>query len=573
MTDAPKQSTDLINLAHERYRLLHSTDGAVYAVPHGGPNIARPLRGGHRSMRVTLAELYYAHRGKAPSTSALVEALTVLEGQAHDTPTEELALRFHYADERMTVDLGHADGSVVTIDAHGWSISDRSDVIFRRTKLTGPIPVPERGGTLDELRAHVNLSDHSWPLARGYLVAACLVDQACPILALIAEQGAAKTTTARRLVQLVDPSPAPLRHAPSDALDWTVMANASRVIGLDNVSGLPVWLSDAVCRAVTGEGFVKRQLYSDGDVAVFSGRRAIILTAIDAGALRGDFADRVVTVELGPITPEQRREDADLDAAFHAAYPRLLGAFYDELAAVLARLPNVRPAELPRMADYGRILATLDQLHGTHGLDTYLETRSRLAVDLVEADPVATAVRNLAQRATTWDGTPTELLETITPDHPGKGWPADATRLSGRLRRVAPALRSVHIDIDTYRTNGQRRVRIVSDASDQAQRPSASLPTAPASLPPIPNGAGQTPNSDAGDAADAKSPTPSVREQEEEGEEERGGITASLASLPPVSDAQGATDHHSSDRWSDDLRAALADEEQWQPFDDAELDR
>jgi hypothetical protein len=48
---------------------------------------------------------------------------------------------------------------------------------------------------------------------------------------------------------------------------------------LDNLSTVPDWLSDSICRAVTGDGDVRRKLYTDGEHAVFSFRRAVAITS------------------------------------------------------------------------------------------------------------------------------------------------------------------------------------------------------------------------------------------------------------------------------------------------------
>ena len=54
---------------------------------------------------------------------------------------------------------------------------------------------------------------------------------------------------------------------------------------LDNVSDIQPWLHDAICRAVTGDGLLRRQLYTDSDVSVLAFRRVVALTSIDPGRL------------------------------------------------------------------------------------------------------------------------------------------------------------------------------------------------------------------------------------------------------------------------------------------------
>jgi hypothetical protein len=70
---------------------------------------------------------------------------------------------------------------------------------------------------------------------------------------------------------------------------WAVAASGLLVVALDNLDVVPAWLSDALCRAVTGEAVVRRALYTDSGLSVIAFRRLVILTAIDAGAMRGDL--------------------------------------------------------------------------------------------------------------------------------------------------------------------------------------------------------------------------------------------------------------------------------------------
>jgi len=53
-----------------------------------------------------------------------------------------------------------------------------------------------------------------------------------------------------------------------------------------------------------------------------------------------------------------------LDATFEAVRPAVLGALFDVLACVLAVLPGVRLESMPRMADFARVLAAVDETQG-----------------------------------------------------------------------------------------------------------------------------------------------------------------------------------------------------------------
>src|SRR5262245_42356054 len=71
--------------------------------------------------------------------------------------------------------------------------------------------------------------------------------------------GSAKTTTARVLKRLVDPSAAEVRCGPREARDLMIQGRHGWVLAFDNRSGLPGWLSDALCRLAPGGGFGNRR--------------------------------------------------------------------------------------------------------------------------------------------------------------------------------------------------------------------------------------------------------------------------------------------------------------------------
>jgi hypothetical protein len=91
---------------------------------------------------------------------------------------------------------------------------------------------------------------------------------------------------------LVDPNSAPLRSEPRDARDLIIAANNSWVLAFDNLSHLPAWLSDALCRLATGGGFSTRELYTDSEEVLFDAVRTVILNGIEELAMRGDLLDR-----------------------------------------------------------------------------------------------------------------------------------------------------------------------------------------------------------------------------------------------------------------------------------------
>ena len=258
----------------------------------------------------------------------------------------------------------------------GGRSTNTAPVRFLRTKLTGAMPLPPPDGDVARLWDFVNVAAEDRPVLLAVLVAALVqCDVPHPVLALFAEQGSAKSTTTRMLVDLIDPSPVPLRQAPRDADSWVTAASGSWVVALDNLSAIPPWLSDSLCRAATGDGNVKRALYTDADLAVLKFRRCVIVNGIDVGAVRPDLAERLATVELRRIDRHRRRPEATMRQEWQQALPGILGGLLDLAAAVHQRLETISVDESPRMADYGRTLAAVDEALATNGLRRLLVAR------------------------------------------------------------------------------------------------------------------------------------------------------------------------------------------------------
>jgi hypothetical protein len=459
--DGKHQATELVQLAVSRYRFAMSTEGQPFAVERDGRNLARMLRGSRESLRAELADTYAAKNGKAPSSSALADALLVLEGRASRVEREPVHLRVARLDDKIVLDLGDKTGRAITVEPGRWDVVERSPVLFRRTELTGALPLPEDGGSLDELRGAISVSHRSWPLVVSYLISTLFAELPHPIPLLVAEQGTGKSTTARRLTSIIDPGPALLRSPPRDLDQWAVAASGSWIVTLDNLSRIPEWLSDALCRAATGEGLVKRRLYSDDALTVLSFRRCVILTAIDPGALRGDLADRLLVIDLEPISDAGRRPEEELDATWREVHPRILGALLDLTTEVLAVLPTIELPRLPRMADFAGVVAAVDQVRHTNALGAYLALGDRIAADVIESDPVAESVLRLIEHNGHWIGTCTKLHAELTPPWRPRDWPRSPRALSGALRRLAPALRKMGVEITFVRDSNSTRTRIV----------------------------------------------------------------------------------------------------------------
>lgn len=433
----------LVELAIECYDLGVDTNDKPFAVRKGG-HVTRPLKGGKRSLRKELGGLFYRMTGKTASQNALAEAMDVLEFEATETEPVELHDRLaRPTDGELYVDLGDQSERVVRITADGWEVlTGDADVpvLFRRSALTLALPTPEPGGDLERLWAFVNAPrDHDRQVIRGWLVSAVvLVGLPCPVLALLGEQGTAKSSAMRRTFQLFDPTKAEVRMPPKDASKLLHSLHGSRTTGFDNLSSIPKWMSDILCQAVTGGSDVDRALYTDDEQRIIEFQGVVGFTGIDVGALAGDFAERCVWADLCVIPKTERRSERELNAMWDEAYPSMVGGLFDLVAMTLEKLPEVHLAEKPRMADFAEVLAAVDLATGANGLEHYARSQETVSEEIVATDKFLSAISvQITQR---WEGTGKDLYALLPRPVDDKFWP-EQRGVSGKLKKVAPDLR------------------------------------------------------------------------------------------------------------------------------------
>ena len=472
------QATAIVRLATESGAdLWHTPAGngcITFAV--NGHREHHPLAS--RATRDHLTRIFYFDSRTAPNATAMQAAIGTLSGIARFEGGEH-DLHIRVAGHRgcIYLDLADRQWTAVEISANGWRLIREPPVRFRRTRGMLPLPVPAPGGSLAEMRPFVNVSSEGdFALVGSWLLAALRPNGPYPPLALMGEQGTAKTTTERVLRRMTDPNVADVRSEPRDARDLAVAADNGWVIAFDNLSRLPEWLSDALCRLATGGGFSTRTLYENREEEIFEAMRPVIINGITQVASRPDLIDRAIVVTLPVIEDRERRGEDDFWRAFDAARPRMLGALLDAVSCGLRRLPHVQLARKPRMADFAKWSVAVEPAcpwsEGTFLL-AYERNRQGAVEATLDGDPVADVVEAIAP----WSGTASELLAELanrTSDNitQRRGWFSRPRQVSDTLRRLAPALRKVGIAV-TFKRRGHARTRLI-----EIERVSASVASA-----------------------------------------------------------------------------------------------
>ncbi len=480
--DGPKRSQATLLVAAAEavgIELFHTdTHDAHVIITTGDHRETWPLKS--QEFRYWLHRLCYERHGKVPGSQAVQDAISTLSGTAiHEGAEQPIAVRVAAHQGAIWLDLGNERWEAVEVTAGGWRMVADPPVRFRRPAGLRALPAPQPGGSLAQLRGFCNVDADDWPLVLGFLVAALRPAGPYPVLNLLGAQGSAKTTTAKVFRNLVDPAKVGLRSEPRDMRDLAIAAANNQVVGFDNLSSVPTWLSDGLCRLATGGGFATRGLYSDADEALFDFQRPVILTGIEELAVRGDLADRSLMIDLPAIHDTDRRPEVSFWADYEAARPRLLGALLDAVATALRRLPQVRLDRLPRLADFALWVAAaapaLD-LDADDFLKAYEHNRAAADAMAVEASPPAFAVLAFVQAQGSWTGTATELLTALN-EHPPEGtdrrsraWPKNAKALSDALRRAKPNLAKLGVSVQFSQGHHPRTITLQGGGASLSPR-------------------------------------------------------------------------------------------------------
>lgn len=415
-----------------------------------------------------------------PSSDQVRSYVDRLLARAYSAPTEDNFVRVCRTSAALYVDLAGETAAVVEVTAAGWRVIEEPPVRFVRPAGTRPLPTPVSHGDYRDLKRYFRLGEPAF-----HLLIANLTFQFChsgphPVMVFSGEQGVAKSTSAKLVQMLCDPRTPAVRQPPASRRDLMIAASHSWVLSFDNLSGLKQWFSDALCMLATGGGFGARTGHTDAEETTFDLLRPIVLGGIENFVQRDDLRDRCIFYDLEMIPDEDRIDEATLFAEFEAARPGVLGSLFELCAGVLRELPSIKPARLPRMADFFKWALAVERaagwLPGTIE-HAYRDQREAGDVDAME-DNLVSAICKLTETHRTWSGTATELLTTLRADATGVAvrWPRSPALLGAELRRQGPLLRRNGVDVRVQRSGTARTIFLARNAPAGPSRPSLPSP-------------------------------------------------------------------------------------------------
>ena len=396
-----------------------------------------------------VATRYRQMYGAPPRTDAINQAKIQIEARCESSRQVELFNRVGWHDGAIYYDLTTQDWKGVRIDKSGWQIVALPP-IFRRYQHQAEQVLPIHGGDSKELLHFCNIAPDDHCLFMILAASFFIPNIPHVILSQTGEQGSGKSNNSRKIKSLCDPSRVMLISTPKDLEQAQMTAEKHWISTFDNISKILEWFSDFLCRGVTGEGDMKRSLYTNDDEFIRSYRRCFVLNGIGASMWRADLLDRTIIFDI-PILKDTRPERI-MDEDWRKSLPGILGGIFTAISKAMNTVSTVKGHESFRMSDFaqwGAALAEALRYSQDEFFSKYQESVARKWQDTAEDSPFAKRILEILDSCNGyWIGTVAGLLKELRSEESENiGIPKTAKWLSVELVRMAPVMRNVGIDI------------------------------------------------------------------------------------------------------------------------------
>jgi len=462
--------------------LIESVDGVVFfydefndsyiSIPYDDYNEIWPCKS--RIVNQWVSRLFWKKENKVPNSEALKSALNMIEAKAHfDGEQIKLHNRVATYKDSIWYDLSDSKWRAIEVNEKGWEISKNPPILFRRFKHQLPQIEPvKQGGDINKFLKFVNIKNEEQKL----LVLVALVSSFVPsiphvVLNVYGAQGSAKSTFFKLLRKLIDPSALEVLTISTRTEELAQILSHHWCNYFDNVSNISNWVSDMLCKAVTGDGFSKRELYSNDDDVIYSFKRCIGINGVNLIAIKPDLLDRSIMIELDRISENDRQQETDLYKEFEELSPIILGGIFDILSKAMGIYKTVKLNKLPRMADFTVWGSAIAQAMGYKQEDFieayYINIKNRND-EILSENFVALYVIELMSDKKEWKGTSSELLGELKTLAINSGvnidkersFPKASNSLSKKLNELKTNLAEAGIDISRLYEDKKRIICI-----------------------------------------------------------------------------------------------------------------
>jgi hypothetical protein len=450
-----------------------------------------------------LFKLYYEHMGEVINKESINNAVYTLQAKAEFGDIQyPLSLRVAEYQGNFYYDLTdekHRCIGILKNDGGTWHILNETPVpLFRRyNQIQQELPCSSfvemdkdiKNKQLDDpleifLSKLTNIKDPGTKL----LVKVALISYFIPniphiVLIIHGGKGSAKSTFQTLLKNVVDPAKPTLLTLHDSFSEFIQQLSHNYLATYDNMKYVPKWLSDEVCKAVTGIGQTKRILYTNDEDKIFEYKHCLNFNGINIVFSEPDVIDRSIIIELDEIDDEDRKTEEEILKEFNALRPKLLAFIFDILAKAITIKPSLNIKKLPRMADFsiwGVAISIALGYKEFEFLNAYYNNIGFQNNEVIESLPLAFVIKKLVERQSSetiiiFEGIPSELLEKLNQiaieekiNTSDRGWPKDRKWVVKRINIIKTNLQKglgIKISINRNTKNNTSIIKIEKNNS------------------------------------------------------------------------------------------------------------
>ncbi|MDP3792205.1 MAG: bifunctional DNA primase/polymerase [bacterium] len=421
-----------------------------------------------KTVKRWLANEYWKTYKKSPNGDAISGALNVIEGKAcFEGEKKVLENRVAFVGEEIWFDMANDKWETIQINKEGWELIEHPPVIFRRYSHQKGQSLPTKGGNLSDIFKYINVKHEDQKILLLAWIISCFIPNIPhPVLYIYGPQGSAKSTTCKFLRSIIDPSVIEVAEFPKKLEEFIQKLSHNWFLPFDNITRISSEHSDLLCRAVSGTGFSKRELYSDDDDVIYNFKRCISINGINLLALKPDLLERCILLELERVPKEDRKQEQELLHDFYNDLPSILGAIFDAISKAISIKPGIVSYNLPRMADFALWGCAISEALGfttADFIDAYGRNIEIQHDEVINENIEASFVLNFIKERDEWEGSATELLKEMKYEYaedPSIKIPKTANALSKKLNQLKTNLEEAGISVQI--TSGRKRKIILT---------------------------------------------------------------------------------------------------------------
>lgn len=357
------------------------------------------------------------------------------------------SMRVGKSNEKFYYDIG--EETYIEMSKKGYMRVRTTPICFLRNDnmLDQVEPIEGDRYTLWDLRKFINVkSDDEFDLLLIAIISYFIPEIPHHILIFIGNQGSSKSTVSRIIKRIVDPSTVDIYSLPNNKADLILHLNNAHLIPYDNLNSIKREFNDVLCQVATGGNFLKRTLYTDSELSVYSLQRTLILNGISLATNQPDLLDRSIVVNLKTIDKSERRTERELFNEFEERLPYFLHHIFETVSKAMKLYETIELKELPRMADatlWSCAIAEALGISKEEYIKLYLNNQKSINTEILSENAVAFTLMKFMQKHQTWKGPVRSLwseLDWIADNHDiNKGdatWAKSPSYLSRYLNQL-----------------------------------------------------------------------------------------------------------------------------------------